>query len=64
MPGSGRRTRFSYSIDGTTFVPLGAAPTLDTSRQFFLGYRFGLFSYATRALGGAVTVRRFDLTAP
>ena len=25
---------------------------------------FGIFNYATRALGGAVTVKRFDLTTP
>ncbi len=29
-----------------------------------MGYRFGIFNYATTALGGAVTVRRFDLTTP
>ena len=29
-----------------------------------MGYRFAMFNYATQALGGAVTVRRFDLTTP
>jgi hypothetical protein len=29
-----------------------------------MGYRFGIFNYATQALGGAATVRRFDLTTP
>ena len=29
-----------------------------------MGYRFAIFNYATAALGGAVTVRRFDLTTP
>jgi hypothetical protein len=29
-----------------------------------MGYRFGIFNYATQALGGAVTVERFDLTTP
>ncbi len=29
-----------------------------------MGYRFGIFNYATQALGGAVTVRSFDLTTP
>jgi hypothetical protein len=38
--------------------------TLDNQWQFFRGYRFGIFTYATQALGGAVTVRRFDLTTP
>ena len=29
-----------------------------------MGYRFAIFNYATQALGGAVTVKRFDLTTP
>jgi beta-xylosidase len=63
-PGSGRQARFSYSTDGTNFTSLGNALTLDNTWQFFMGYRFGIFNHATQALGGAVTVRRFDLTAP
>ena len=63
-PGSGRQARFSYSTDGTTFTPLGNALTLNNTWQFFMGYRFAIFNYATQSLGGAVTVRRFDLTTP
>ncbi|WP_406674948.1 RICIN domain-containing protein [Nonomuraea sp. N2-4H] len=63
-PGSGRQARFSYSTDGSTFVSLGRAFTLNNAWQFFMGYRFGIFNYATRSLGGEVTVSRFDLTAP
>jgi beta-xylosidase len=63
-PGANRQARFSYSTDGTTFTPLGSALTLNNTWQFFMGYRFGIFNYATQALGGAVTVRRFDLTTP
>ncbi|WP_226899663.1 RICIN domain-containing protein [Nonomuraea phyllanthi] len=63
-PGSGRQARFSYSTDGSTFVSLGPAFTLNNAWQFFMGYRYGIFNYATQSLGGAVTVRRFDLTTP
>ena len=63
-PGAGRQARFSYSTDGTTFVPLGNALTLDNSWQFFMGYRFGVFNYASQALGGSVTVNRFAITTP
>ena len=63
-PGSGRQARFSYSTDGTNFTALGPAFTLNNAWQFFMGYRFGIFNYATQALGGAVTVKRFDLTTP
>lgn len=63
-PGSGRQARFSYSTDGVNFVPLGNALTLNNAWQFFMGYRFGFFNYATQSLGGAVTVRQFSLTTP
>ncbi|WP_238006286.1 family 43 glycosylhydrolase [Dactylosporangium sp. AC04546] len=62
-PGSGRQARFSYSTDGVTFTPLGTALTLNNAWQFFMGYRYGVFNYATRSLGGAVTVQRFEQTA-
>ncbi|GAA1870037.1 family 43 glycosylhydrolase [Myceligenerans crystallogenes] len=63
-PGTGRQATFSYSTDGVTFTRLGPGFTLGNAWQFFMGYRFGIFNYATSSLGGAVTVRRFDLTAP
>ena len=63
-PGSNRQATFSYSTDGTTFRNLGPALTLDSAWQFFMGYRFGIFNHATTSLGGAVTVRSFDLTTP
>lgn len=61
-PGSGRQGHFSYSTDGVTFSPLGPALTLKSEWQFFMGYRFGIFNYATVALGGSVRVERFELT--
>jgi beta-xylosidase len=63
-PGSGRTATFSYSTDGTSFVPLGPSFALNNAWEFFMGYRFGIFNYATQSLGGAVTVRSFDLTTP
>ncbi|MCG5468088.1 family 43 glycosylhydrolase [Micromonospora sp. LAH09] len=63
-PGSGRQARFSYSTDGVNFTSFGNALTLANNWQFFMGYRFAIFNHATQALGGAVTVRRFDLTTP
>ncbi|MFG2062243.1 RICIN domain-containing protein [Micromonospora sp. NPDC048871] len=63
-PGSGRQARFSYSTDGVNFVSLGNALTLNNNWTFFMGYRFAIFNHATQALGGAVTVRRFELATP
>ncbi|WP_328855533.1 family 43 glycosylhydrolase [Microbispora hainanensis] len=63
-PGSGRQARFSYSTDGVNFTSFGPAFTMGNAWQFFMGYRFAIFNYATQSLGGAVTVNRFDLTTP
>jgi beta-xylosidase len=63
-PGAGRQAHFSYSTDGTNFTPLGPGFVMDNSWQFFMGYRFALFNYATQALGGSVKVSSFDLATP
>lgn len=63
-PGANRQGRFSYSTDGTTFTSVGSAFTMNNAWQFFMGYRFAIFNYATTALGGAVTVKSFELTTP
>jgi beta-xylosidase len=60
----GAQARFFYSTDGTQFTPLGNTLTMNKDWQYFLGYRFGIFNYATQALGGAVTVNAFELTKP
>jgi beta-xylosidase len=63
-PGSDRQGHFSYSTDGVHFTSLGSGFTLKNDWRYFMGYRFGIFNYATESLGGEVTVSRFDLTAP
>lgn len=63
-PGANRQGKFSYSVDGTTFTALGPAYTLNNDWQFFPGYRFGIFDFATIALGGSVKVPTFQLTTP
>ncbi|MEU3413061.1 glycoside hydrolase 43 family protein [Streptomyces sp. NPDC006658] len=63
-PGANRTARFSYSTDGTNFIPFGPAFTLNNAWQFFMGYRYALFNYTTGALGGSVRVTRFEVTAP
>ena len=63
-PGAGRTAVFSYSTDGRTFASIGEPFVLNNRWQFFMGYRFGLFNYATRSLGGAVTVPSFTMTSP
>jgi beta-xylosidase len=62
-PGSNRQATFSYSTDGTTFRQLGTF-SLNNDWQFFMGYRFGIFNYASSSLGGSVTVPQFTLSTP
>jgi beta-xylosidase len=38
--------------------------TMTNDWQFFMGYRFAIFNFATQALGGSVTVDSFSLTTP
>lgn len=60
-PDSDKLGTFSYSFDGTKFFQLGSPYTMNTTYYFFIGYRFGIFNYATKELGGSVTVKSFDL---
>ncbi len=62
-PGSPRPGRFSYSTNGSSFTPLGPDFTMGNDWRFFMGYRYAIFNHATQALGGAVTVERFELAA-
>lgn len=50
---------FSYSIDGQEFTQLGGPYTMWTNWAYFMGYRFGIFNYATKQLGGSVRVMSF-----
>ncbi|KAI5795167.1 glycosyl hydrolase [Geopyxis carbonaria] len=53
---------FSYSLDGETWTQLGGTWVMKNDWHFFMGYRFGVFNYATKALGGRVTVGEFEMT--
>jgi hypothetical protein len=47
--------RFSYSLDGKTWTPIGRPSRLTYSYpKHFMGYRYGLFFYSTQTAGGRV----------
>jgi len=48
------RGYFFYSLDGRTWIPIGTSLEMEYSMPHFMGYRFGLFNYATRTPGGYV----------
>ncbi|KAJ5358477.1 glycosyl hydrolase [Penicillium cataractarum] len=51
-----RQALFEYSFDGTTFTQIGPLFTMDNTGLGWLGYRFAVFSFATKALGGQLVV--------
>lgn len=58
----GANARFFYSTNGTDFMALGNTLNLTKDWQYFLGYRFGIFNYATQSLGGSVKVASFRVS--
>lgn len=43
---------FFYSLDGKKWTPIGTALKMAYTLPHFMGYRFGLFNYATKTAGG------------
>jgi beta-xylosidase len=60
MPSSNKQAAFSYSTDGKSFKTLGQPFVMNTGYQYFTGYRYGIFNFATKALGGSIKVLSFD----
>lgn len=58
-PGTGKIAQFAYSLDGNSFTNLGPGYVLGNNWPFFMGYRYGIFNFATKALGGSVKVVSF-----
>jgi beta-xylosidase len=44
--------KFFYSLDGKEWKPIGSTLKMSYTLPHFMGYRFGLFNYATKATGG------------
>lgn len=44
--------RFFFSLNGTIWQPIGKELKMEYSMPHFMGYRFGLFNYATSEVGG------------
>ena len=52
---------FFYSLDGKTWTPIGSQLEMEYSMPHFMGYRFGLFNYATKTPGGFVDFDWFHI---
>ena len=47
------KASFAYSLDGQAWTPIGGPLKMTYSLAHFMGYRFGLFNYATKTPGGS-----------
>ena len=52
---------FYYSNDGKTWTRIGNAINMPYSMPHFMGYRFGIFDFATKTAGGSVDVDYFRI---
>ena len=53
---------FFYSLDGNTWTPIGTQLKMAYTLPHFMGYRFGLFNYATKETGGYADFDYFHIT--
>lgn len=60
LPGASNTAEFRYSLDGSNFRKLGESPfQLTKDWHYFPAYRYGIFNYATKVLGGSIKVNGF-----
>jgi beta-xylosidase len=53
---------FFYSLNGKTWMPIGTQLKMSYTLPHFMGYRFTLFNYATKNVGGFVDFDYFHIT--
>ncbi len=59
---SGNQAKFYYSIDGSKWNQIGNVLNMQYGLEHFMGYRFGLFNYATQTTGGYVDFDYFRVS--
>jgi beta-xylosidase len=53
---------FFYSLDGKTWKAIGNQLQMTYTLPHFMGYRFGLFNYATKTPGGSADFDFYHIT--
>lgn len=56
-----RKATFQFSYDGMTWAQLGPSFTLTNAPTGFVGYRFAVFNFATKVLGGSLAMENWDI---
>ena len=54
--------RFFYSLNGKSWTSVGSELKMSYTLPHFMGYRFGLFNYATKTAGGFVDFDYFRVS--
>lgn len=54
--------KFFYSLDGKNWKPIGSDLKMSYTLPHFMGYRFGLFNYASKTPGGFVDFDYFHIS--
>lgn len=55
------KARFFYSLDGQSWTAIGSELKMSYTIPHFMGYRLGLFNYATKTVGGSADFDYFRL---
>ena len=55
------QARFFYSLDGESWTPIGTELKMRYTLPHFMGYRFGLFNFATETPGGSADFDYFRI---
>ncbi|MBN2440918.1 MAG: hypothetical protein JXJ04_06220, partial [Spirochaetales bacterium] len=58
------KANFYYSLDGSSWIGLGSQLQMRYTMDHFMGYRIGLFNYATSTTGGYVDFEYFHAASP
>ena len=56
------QAKFYYSLDGNSWQAIGASLQMRYTLTHFMGYRFGLFNYATKNAGGSADFDYFKIS--
>ena len=56
------KANFFYSLDGKSWTSIGETINMPYTLPHFMGYRFGLFNYATKNIGGYVDFDYFHIS--
>ncbi len=56
------KAEFQYSLDGKSWITIGKPLKMSYTLPHFMGYRFGLFNFATKSAGGSADFDYFRLS--